>query len=118
MTDKPNILFVQADQLTAFVLSMYGKDAQAKTPNLDALAANGVVMENAYSNSPICCPARASQFTGRLPSTHEVWGNRGGVPVPSCRPSHIFCGPRVMNASCQVSATLLAQTNSMALTAA
>ncbi|WP_417240921.1 choline-sulfatase [Celeribacter halophilus] len=75
MTDKPNILFVQADQLTAFVLSMYGKDAQAKTPNLDALAANGVVMENAYSNSPICCPARASQFTGRLPSTHEVWGN-------------------------------------------
>ncbi|WP_417729572.1 choline-sulfatase [Roseovarius sp.] len=75
MSDKPNILFIQADQLTAFVLSMYRDDAQAKTPNLDALAAEGVVMENAYSNSPICCPARASQFSGRLPSTHEVWGN-------------------------------------------
>lgn len=75
MTKKPNILFIQADQLTAFVLSMYREDAQAKTPNLDALAADGVVMENAYSNAPICCPARASQFTGRLPSTHEVWGN-------------------------------------------
>ena len=75
MSDQPNILFVQADQLTAFVLSMYRDDAQSKTPNLDALAAEGVVMENAYSNSPICCPARASQFSGRLPSTHEVWGN-------------------------------------------
>lgn len=75
MSDKPNILFIQADQLTAFVLSMYRDDAQAKTPNLDALAAGGVVMENAYSNSPICCPARASQFTGRQASTHEVWGN-------------------------------------------
>ena len=75
MTDQPNILFIQADQLTAFVLSMYREDAQARTPNLDALAADGLVMENAYSNSPICCPARASQFSGRLPSTHEVWGN-------------------------------------------
>lgn len=75
MSDQPNILFIQADQLTAFVLSMYRDDAQAKTPNLDALAADGVVMENAYSNSPICCPARASQFSGRQPSTHEVWGN-------------------------------------------
>lgn len=75
MTQRPNILFIQADQLTAFVLSMYRDDAQARTPNLDALAAEGVVMENAYSNSPICCPARASQFSGRLPSTHEVWGN-------------------------------------------
>lgn len=75
MTDQPNILFIQADQLTAFVLSMYRDDAQARTPNLDALAAEGVVMENAYSNCPICCPARASQFSGRLPSTHEVWGN-------------------------------------------
>ncbi len=75
MADKPNILFIQVDQLCAFVLSTYRADGQAKTPNLDALAAQGVVMENAYSNSPLCCPARASQFTGRLPSTHEVWGN-------------------------------------------
>ena len=75
MTDQPNILFIQADQLTAFVLSMYRDDAQAITPNLDALAAGGAVMENAYSPSPLCCPARASQFSGRLPSTHEVWGN-------------------------------------------
>lgn len=72
---RPNILLIEADQMAAFVLSMYAQGGQAKTPNLDALAAEGVVFENAYSNSPICCPSRASKFTGRLPSTHEVWGN-------------------------------------------
>lgn len=73
--NKPNIVLVEADQLAAFVLSMYQPGAQALTPNLDKLAEEGVVFENAYSNSPICCPSRASKFSGRLPSTHEVWGN-------------------------------------------
>lgn len=72
---RPNVLLIEADQMTAFVLSMYNPNGQAKTPHLDALARDGVVFENAYSNSPICCPSRASKFTGRLPSSHEVWGN-------------------------------------------
>lgn len=72
---RPNILLIEAGQMAAFVLSVYAQGGQTKTPNLDALAAEGVVFENAYSNSPICCPSRASKFTGRLPSTHEVWGN-------------------------------------------
>jgi choline-sulfatase len=71
----PNILLIEADQLAAFVLSMYGRRGQARTPHLDALAQGGVVFENAYSNSPLCCPSRASKFSGRLPSSHEVWGN-------------------------------------------
>lgn len=75
MRQQPNILLIEADQMTAFVLSMYRADGQAKTPNLDALARDGVVFENAYSNSPLCCPSRASKFSGRLPSSHEVWGN-------------------------------------------
>ena len=85
MSKKPNILLVEADQLAAFVLSMYRPGAQAMTPNLDRLAAEGVVFENAYCNSPLCCPSRASKFTGRLPSSHEVWGNgselRSGIPT-------------------------------------
>ncbi len=72
---RPNILLIEADQMTAFVLSMYNPNGQAKTPHLDALARDGVVFENAYSNSPLCCPSRASEFTGRLPSSREVWGN-------------------------------------------
>nr|WP_306266168.1 choline-sulfatase [Pararhizobium sp. IMCC3301] len=75
MTEQPNILLIEADQLTAFVLSIYRPGGQAMTPNLDALARDGVVFENAYSNSPLCCPSRASKFSGRQPSSHEVWGN-------------------------------------------
>lgn len=46
MSDKkPNILLIEADQMAAFVLSMYRPGAQAITPNLDKLAANGVVFE-------------------------------------------------------------------------
>lgn len=72
---KPNIILIEADQLAAFVLSMYSPEAQAITPHLDELASGGAVFANAYSNSPLCCPSRASKFSGRLPSTHEVWGN-------------------------------------------
>ncbi len=75
MNEQPNILLVEADQMAAFVLSMYNPKGQAITPNLDALARDGVVFQNAYSNSPLCCPSRASKFSGRLPSSHEVWGN-------------------------------------------
>ncbi|MDE0534137.1 MAG: choline-sulfatase [Albidovulum sp.] len=75
MSRQPNILLIEADQMAAFVLSAYRPDGQAKTPNLDSLARDGVVCENAYSNSPLCCPSRASKFSGRLPSSHEVWGN-------------------------------------------
>ncbi|MXY33910.1 MAG: choline-sulfatase [Boseongicola sp. SB0664_bin_43] len=75
MRSQPNILLIEADQLAAFVLPTFDPKGQAKTPNLDALARDGVVFQNAYSNSPLCCPSRASKFTGRLPSSHEVWGN-------------------------------------------
>ena len=75
MTSRPNILLVEADQMAAFVLPMYNERGQARTPNLDALARDGVVFRNAYSNSPLCCPSRASMFSGRLPWSHEVWGN-------------------------------------------
>ena len=61
--------------MTAFPLSFYHDDGQDITPNLDALARHGVVFENAYCNSPLCTPSRASKFTGRLPTTHQVWGN-------------------------------------------
>ena len=72
---RPNILLIEADQMAAFPLSFCDPRGQALTPNLDALAEAGVVFANAYCNSPLCCPSRASKFTGQLPSAHEVWGN-------------------------------------------
>ena len=71
---RPNILLIQCDQMTAFALRSYG-GTSAKTPNIDALGADGTVFSNAYSNFPICVPSRASMLTGQLASRIEVWDN-------------------------------------------
>lgn len=49
------------------------------TPNLDALAARGVLFRNAYCNAPICCPSRASMWSGRYTHHCEGWNNHKGL---------------------------------------
>ena len=66
---RPNILLITADQISAKQLGCYG-DVTGATPNLDSLAARGLRFENAYTPSPICIPARASMVTGQYPHTH------------------------------------------------
>ena len=65
MKNKPNILIIMADQLAAQALKLYGNPV-CKTPNLDELANQGIVFENAYSNNPVCVPSRASMLSGLL----------------------------------------------------
>lgn len=78
MTDstRPNILVIQADQLTAKVLPMYGQ-SQVLTPNLSRLADQGVTFVNAYCNNPVCAPSRASMLTGRMSSAIGAYDNAG-----------------------------------------
>ena len=71
---RPNVLYIQSDQHNASVTGCYG-DAVVQTPNLDGLAARGVVMDAAYCASPICVPSRMSLITGRHPYENEVWTN-------------------------------------------
>lgn len=52
-----------------------------QTPNMDALAAEGVLFENAYTSCPLCVPARMSMLTGRLPSHTGVYTNQGSIPA-------------------------------------
>ena len=73
---RPNIVIIQADQLTAMVLSMYG-GRTARTPNMDDIAANGVTFLNAYCNNPVCGPSRASMMTGQLSSAVGCYDNAG-----------------------------------------
>jgi choline-sulfatase len=73
---RPNFLIIQADQLTAKVLSMYGGKI-AKTPHMDALARRGVTFLNAYCNNPVCGPSRGSMMTGQLSSTIGCYDNAG-----------------------------------------
>lgn len=69
-----NVVVILCDQLRKDFLNIYGCDA-IPTPNLDALAANGVVFDNAITQSPVCAPARACMMTGRYVSDHGVWTN-------------------------------------------
>ncbi len=58
-----NVLFLMSDEHSREIAGCYGNRI-VRTPNLDALAARGTVFENAYCNSPICVPSRASLATG------------------------------------------------------
>jgi len=75
----PNIVFIMADQLAAQALSLYGNTV-CKTPNIDRLAEQGTVFDNAYSNNPLCVPSRASLLTGRLSPNIGVFDNANELP--------------------------------------
>ncbi|UCI34638.1 choline-sulfatase [Mesorhizobium sp. B4-1-4] len=77
---QPNILLVMCDQLTAIALSVYG-NAVCKTPNIDRLAAEGSVFENAYCNYPLCAPSRFALMSGRLPSRIGAYDNAAEFPA-------------------------------------
>jgi choline-sulfatase len=71
---RPNLLYLLSDQHARHVLGCYG-DGLVRTPNLDRLAAGGVVFDNAYCPSPICVPSRMSMLTARHPSAQDCWTN-------------------------------------------
>jgi choline-sulfatase len=63
---KPNLLYILADDHAGYVLGADG-NAQAVTPHLDRLAAEGTRFARHYCNAPVCTPSRQSFFTSRLP---------------------------------------------------
>lgn len=69
-----NVLFILSDEHARDISGCYGNDI-VKTPNIDALAARGVTFENAYCNSPICVPSRASLATGNYAHRTRFWDN-------------------------------------------
>jgi len=71
---RPNIVFIESDQHNPAVIGAYGNTV-VRTPNLDALAARGIVFDNSYCASPICVPSRMSMLTGQHPYKNEVWTN-------------------------------------------
>ena len=64
---RPNILLIMSDEHDPAVSGCYGHPV-VQTPNLDRLAAEGVLFENAYCNNPICVPSRMSFLTGQYAS--------------------------------------------------
>ena len=78
MADRPNIVLVFADQQRYSALGANGKTV-VRTPNIDAMAADGMVCDNYFSNHPLCSPFRAILLTGQF-------GCRNGVIDNEYRP--------------------------------
>jgi arylsulfatase A-like enzyme len=71
---RPNVLFIAIDDLNDWT-GCLGGHPNAKTPNIDRLAARGVNFTNAHCAAPACNPSRAALMTGILPSTSGVYTN-------------------------------------------
>ncbi|NJM54620.1 MAG: sulfatase [Verrucomicrobiae bacterium] len=71
---RPNILLILPDQMRASAMGCMG-NPDVKTPNIDRLAAEGVLFKRTYANVPVCCPARAILMTGTYPHVNGMIAN-------------------------------------------
>ena len=80
---KPiNVIFITLDTVRADHLHCYG-DNNIQTPNIDNLAANGVLFEKAVTQTPLTLPSHASMFTGLNPNVNHVRDTGGFALSPS-----------------------------------
>lgn len=78
--ERPNILWITSEDNGPH-LGAYG-DSYATTPNLDALAAKGMIYRYAWSTYPVCAPARTAIIAGMYPSSLGAQHMRSMVPMP------------------------------------
>ena len=84
--DRPNIIYILADDLGYGDLSCYGQN-KFKTPNIDRLASQGMLFTQHYSGSTVCAPSRSALLTGQHTGHTFVRGNKevqpeGQHPIP------------------------------------
>jgi arylsulfatase A-like enzyme len=71
--NRPNVLLVISDQWRWDFVCGYGENPMDCTPNLDAMMRRGTAFRSAYSNQPLCSPARSCLFTGKYATETGVW---------------------------------------------
>lgn len=76
-----SVIFLDICSTRADHMGLYGYK-RPTTPNIDALAREGVVFENAVAGSGWCLPTYASLFTGHVPEVHGHYSNKPGRPLP------------------------------------
>jgi arylsulfatase A-like enzyme len=82
--DKPNLLFLWADQQRPDTMKVYG-NTKVQAPNFNRLAGESVVFANPYATQPICTPSRACVMTGLWPHTTGCLTNN--IPLPATVPA-------------------------------
>ncbi len=71
---RPNILFLMPDQFRVQALGCMG-NPDVKTPHLDQLSTEGLLLRNTFANTPVCCPARANILTGKYTHANGMVAN-------------------------------------------
>ena len=84
----PNVLLITADDLGWDSLGCMGNPLQGLSPNLDQLAAEGLLIKHAYVATPICGPSRQALYTGRLPQSTGMMGH-GAQPPNWWKTNHV-----------------------------
>jgi arylsulfatase A-like enzyme len=79
-SDRPNIVYIMADELGYYELSCLG-NPNIKTPNLDRMAAEGMRFTQALAGSSVCAPTRCTLMTGKHSGHTSVRVNGGGTPL-------------------------------------
>ena len=82
MSTQPNVLLISTDHWPAALLGVAGHPV-IQTPTLDELARSGVRFTNAYSECPVCIPARRTLMTGVTPRIHGDHVFRATLPMPN-----------------------------------
>ncbi len=75
-----NVVMIYCDELRCNALSCYGNPYGIQTPNIDALAKEGVLFEQCYCASPVCVPSRYAMLTSRAPTHTGVLHNEAAMP--------------------------------------
>lgn len=94
--EKPNIIFILADDLGWGDLGCYGH-AITRTPNLDQLAKEGTLFTNFYVCGSVCSPSRCAFFTGQYPARQRIHGHYATVELNESRGMSQFLDPSVPN---------------------
>jgi N-sulfoglucosamine sulfohydrolase len=79
--ERPNILFITSEDNSTHWVGCYG-NKQSQTPRIDALAKEGILFENAFSNAPVCAVARATILMGAYSPTMGTQHMRSRHPIP------------------------------------
>lgn len=76
---KPNIVFIVVDDLGYSDVEYMSPKKGIQTPNINLLAKNGMVFNNAYAAAPVCSPTRASILTGKSPAALKLTCHISGM---------------------------------------
>ncbi|MCL4507927.1 MAG: sulfatase-like hydrolase/transferase [Chloroflexi bacterium] len=90
MAARPNVLWLMCDQLSCSVLAPYDGWYHVETPSIERLAREGTVLNQCYTPSPVCVPARFAALTGIYPHRSGCVSNRTPLPLRFRTAAHEF----------------------------